>query len=152
MPEEGKTIYKICRELTGYSQERAAELLNLSVRHLARIEAGEIVPADDIVRHMGLLYQDGRYLEARHLHDTSAVAASFLPAIENVGLQTAVMRLFNATMDFAEKQRNRELIKIAEDGQIDAMERVQFDLITEELNGIIQAAMEVRLAAGKESI
>ena len=40
MTEADKTIYKICREQAGYTQERAAELLNCSVRQLARYEAG----------------------------------------------------------------------------------------------------------------
>lgn len=150
MSDGDKTIYKTCREVTGLTQERAAELLNLSVRHLARIEAGELIPGDDIVRNMGLLYQDGRYLEARHLHDSSALASSIIPAIENVGLQTAVMRLFNATVAFADNHRNKQLIRIAEDGKIDEVERVEFDQIVEELDDIIQAALEVRLAAEKE--
>ena len=150
MPDDGKTIYKTCRELTGLTQERAAELLNLSVRHLARIECGELIPSDEIVRNMGLLYQDGRYLEARHLHDSSVLASSIVPAVENVSIQTAVMRLFNATVTFADNHRNKQLIRIAEDGHIDAEERVEFNQIVEELDDIIQAALEVRLAAGKE--
>ena len=48
MPDHDKTIYKTCREAAGYTQERAAELLNLSVRQLARFEAGELIPGDDI--------------------------------------------------------------------------------------------------------
>ena len=40
MTDSDKTIYKICREQAGYTQERAAELLNCSVRQLARYEAG----------------------------------------------------------------------------------------------------------------
>ena len=48
MPDNDKTIYKTCREAAGYTQERAAELLNLSVRQLARFEAGELIPGDDI--------------------------------------------------------------------------------------------------------
>lgn len=40
MTDADKTIYKICRKQAGYTQERAAELLNCSVRQLARYEAG----------------------------------------------------------------------------------------------------------------
>ena len=40
MTDADKTIYKICREQAGYTQERAAELLNCSVRQLAPYEAG----------------------------------------------------------------------------------------------------------------
>ena len=40
MTDADKTIYKICRKQAGYTHERAAELLNCSVRQLARYEAG----------------------------------------------------------------------------------------------------------------
>ena len=48
MTDADKTIYKICREQAGYTQERAAELLNCSVRQLARYEAGEVQVPDDL--------------------------------------------------------------------------------------------------------
>ncbi|WP_204791675.1 helix-turn-helix transcriptional regulator [Oscillibacter sp. CU971] len=45
MPEDGRNIYKTCRELAGYTQEHAAELLGCSVRALARYEGGEAFPS-----------------------------------------------------------------------------------------------------------
>ena len=90
-----KTIYKTCREAAGYTQERAAELLNLSVRHLARIEAGEMIPSDDIAYSMVVLY-DSQYLAVQHLRSASQLAAAILPPVEQTTLQAATIRLFNS--------------------------------------------------------
>ena len=48
MTDMDKSIYKICREQAGYTQERAAELLSCSVRQLARYEAGASPVPDDL--------------------------------------------------------------------------------------------------------
>ena len=52
MPDKDKTIYKICREQAGYTQEQAAELLHISVRMLCRYESGEAVVPNDLVAGM----------------------------------------------------------------------------------------------------
>lgn len=98
MPDRDKTIYKTCREAAGYTQERAAELLNISVRHLARIEGGEQLPPDDIAYSMVMLY-DSQYLAVQHLRRASQLAASILPPVEQITLQTATIRLYNGCFD-----------------------------------------------------
>ena len=45
------SIYRICREAAGLTQEQAAEGLNCSVRSLARYESGEQHVPDDILSH-----------------------------------------------------------------------------------------------------
>ena len=57
MTDADKTIYKICREQAGYTQERAAELLSCSVRQLSRYEAGEAQVPDDLAYAMVRLWQ-----------------------------------------------------------------------------------------------
>lgn len=52
MPEDGRNIYKTCRELAGYTQEHAAELLGCSVRALARYESGEALVPDPVAYSM----------------------------------------------------------------------------------------------------
>ena len=66
MTDADKTIYKICREQAGYTQERAAELLSCSVRQLARYEAGEVQVPDDLAYAMVRLY-NSQYLAVEHL-------------------------------------------------------------------------------------
>ena len=132
MPDHDKTIYKTCREAAGYTQERAAELLNLSVRQLARFEAGELIPGDDIAYSMVMLY-DSQYLAVQHLRSASHLAAT--------------IRLFNSFSRWADKRRDRQLLEIAEDGVIDEEERPMFDEIVRELGGLVKDFYELQLAS-----
>lgn len=148
MPDHDKTIYKTCREAAGYTQEKAAELLNISVRHLARIESGEQLPPDDIAYSMVMLY-DSQYLAVQHLRRASQLAASILPPVERITLQTATIRLYNSFARWADKRRDRQLMEIAEDGLIDDDERPIFEEIVRELGDLVKDFYELRLAAAE---
>lgn len=148
MPEDGRNIYKICREQAGYTQERAAELLDCSVRALARYESGETLVPDPVAYRMIQLY-NSHYLGMEHLRLVSQVAAELLPPVEPVTLQTAALRLFNCVADFVGKHPDVQLLRIAEDGVIDETERPVLDDILDELEHLTRVFTEVRLAAGK---
>ena len=150
MADAAKTIYKICREQAGYTQERASELLSCSVRQLARYEAGEVQVPDDLAYAMVRLY-NSQYLAVEHLRLVSQLAASILPPVEAVSLQTAAMRLFNVVMDFAESHPDRRLLRIAEDGIITPEERPILDEILEELRTLSKACFEVQAATEREA-
>lgn len=143
-----KTIYKICREQAGYTQERAAELLPCSVRALARYESGEVQVPDDVAYRMVILY-NSQFLAVQHLREVSRIAASIIPAVEDCSLQTATIRLVNRVLDFAEQHRDRQLLKIAEDGVISEEEQPLFHCILDELEELVAASTEVRLAQTK---
>ncbi|WP_455580673.1 helix-turn-helix domain-containing protein [Dysosmobacter sp.] len=144
-----KTIYKICREQAGYTQERAAELLPCSVRALARYESGEVQVPDDVAYRMVILY-NSQFLAVQHLREVSRIAASIIPPVEDCSLQTATIRLVNRVLDFAEQHRDRQLLKIAEDGVISDEEQPLFHCILDELEELVKASTEVRLAQTKE--
>ena len=146
MTDADKTIYKICREQAGYTQERAAELLSCSVRQLARYEAGEAQVPDDLAYAMVRLY-NSQYLAVEHLRLVSQLAASIIPAVEPVSLQTAAMRLYNTVMDFVEA---RKLLRIAEDGIITPEERPILDEILDELRTLSKVCFEVQAATERE--
>lgn len=148
MPEDGRNIYKICREQAGYTQERAAELLNCSVRALARYESGETLVPDPVAYRMIQLY-NSHYLGMEHLRLVSQVAAALLPPVKSCDFQTASIRLFNCVADFVEKHHDTRLLRIAEDNDVDEAERPDMDDILTELERLTMAATEVRLAAGK---
>lgn len=149
MTPTDKTIYKICREQAGYTQERAAELLPCSVRQLARYEAGEVPVPDDMAYRMVILY-NSQYLAVQHLRTVSQLAASIIPAVDSVSLQTAAMRLFNVVMDFAEKHPDRQLLRIAEDGLISEEERPVLEDILQELRVLSKVCYEVQAATERE--
>ena len=142
-------IYKTCREQAGYTQGRAAELLNCSVRQLARYEAGEVQVPDDLAYATVRLY-NSQDLAVEHLRRVSQLAASIIPAVEPVTLQTAAMRLYNTVMDFVEAHPDRKLLRIAEDGTITAEERPILDEILGELRRLSKVCFEVQAATERE--
>lgn len=145
MTDMDKSIYKICREQAGYTQERAAELLSCSVRQLARYEAGASPVPDDLAYAMVGLY-NSQYLAVEHLRLVSQLAASIIPAVEQISLQTAAMRLYNVVMDFVEAHPDRRLLRIAEDGVITPEERPSLDEILGELRTLSKVCFEVQAA------
>lgn len=149
MTENDRTIYKICREQAGYTQERAAELLPCSVRQLARYEGGEAPVPDDMAYRMVRLY-NSQFLAVEHLRMVSQLAASIIPAVDSVSLQTAAMRLFNCVVDFIDKHPDRKLLRIAEDNIIDESERPVLDEILMELEKLTKVCTEVRIATERE--
>jgi len=82
MTGSGKTIYKICRDQAGYTQERAAELLPCSVRALARYESGECVVPDELAYRMVRLY-NSQFLAVEHLRNVSRPAVPLIPSAGN---------------------------------------------------------------------
>lgn len=148
MPEDGRNIYKTCRELAGYTQEHAAELLGCSVRTLARYESGEALVPDPVAYSMIQLY-NSHFLGVEHLRQVSQVAAELLPPVEPCTLQTAALRLFNCVADFVDKHPDLRLLRIAEDGIIDETERPVLEDILMELEHLTRVFTEVRLAAGR---
>lgn len=142
MPGNGSEIYQTCREQAGYTQERAAEGLNCSVRQLARYEAGEAPVPDDIAYQMVVLY-DSQLLAVQHLRLVSHVAAEILPPVTVLDLPRAAIRIINLVRKFAERHRERELLDIAEDGVISSEERPLFDQIMAELQELVRAIMEL---------
>ena len=60
----------------------------------------------------------------------------------------AVIRLVNRIISFADQNRDRQLLQIAEDGVIDEKERPIYNEIVRELNDIVGAAYTLRYADG----
>ena len=80
----------------------------------------------------------------------SQLAASIIPAVEPVSLQTAAMRLYNTVMDFVEAHPDRKLLRIAEDGIITPEERPILDEILDELRALSKVCFEVQAATERE--
>ena len=58
----------------------------------------------------------------------------------------ASAKLTNRIFAFAESHADRRLLRIAEDNVIDDGERPEFDAILEDLQEIVEAALELRCA------
>jgi len=87
-----KNIYQAARLAAGITQERAAELICVSVRSIAAYEQGERIPADDIVVKMVEVY-DTQFLAYQHLRINMELARGLLPEVKPTTLPLAILKL-----------------------------------------------------------
>lgn len=141
--QECRNIYQTARESTGYTQEKAAELIGVSVESLRSYERGRRVPPTHIVVHMVDVY-NLQHLAYQHLKNADDIAKLYLPDVDVENMSAAVLRLLKEVADFVERQQ--ELIAITCDGIIDEEERPHFDEIMRELNDIVQAYFTLKFS------
>lgn len=141
MDKKCPNLYQRARLSTGLTQERAAELLNLSPESLKQYEGGRRIPPDETVARMVEAYRCP-WLALEHAQATDRLGV--MPEVNVQSLPTAAITLINRVLDFAERHRDRQLLRIAEDGIIDENERPDFDAICRDLDGIVGAALQVK--------
>ncbi len=139
-------MYARYRRAAGLTQERAGELLDVPVRTLASWERGEHCPPDEMVVLMSDVYQ-APTLPLEHLREVSRIGREFLPDPEAKPLPEAALGLLTAMRDFEVDESDLELMRICADGKVSSAEARQFDLIIGQLEEIVNAAYEVRVAA-----
>ena len=138
-------IYKTARRSTGLTQEAASEYLHVSVDSLRRYENAYQLPPDDVVLAMCDLYECPG-LAAQHLREASELGRRVLPPVEQCDLQTATIRLVNRVLRFAAAHRDQQLLAIAEDGVISPEERPLFEEILRDMEQLVQACTELKMA------
>ncbi len=99
MSQEYRNIYQIARESAGITQEKAAELIDVSVESIRAYESGKRIPPDKIVIKMIEIY-DARYLAYQHLKTSAEVGQAYLSDVELKDLPTAILRLLKEVTDF----------------------------------------------------
>lgn len=147
MPGEYPNTYQKARKTACLTQEQAAERLELSAESLKQYELGKRVPSNAVVWRMVQIYGTP-WLALEHLRDTSEALGVLPEQITVQALPTAVIQLINQVFNFADRHRDRQLLRIAEDGVIDDTERPEFDDIVRDLDGIVGAALQVKFTPG----
>lgn len=140
MQNDCTNIYQSARKIAGLTQERAAELLGLSVRSLADYEAGLRLPPNDVADRMVTAY-NSQLLAVQHLRNSTQIARDLLPDVQTMALPEAVLTLVDAVYSFADDRLDRELIDIARDGVISPDERERFDHVIDKIKAITAAAL-----------
>lgn len=133
-------IYQTARKIAGLTQERAAELLGLSLRSLADYESGLRLPPNDVADRMVTVY-NSQLLAVQHLRGSTQFARELLPDVQAMALPEAVLTLVDAVYSFADDRLDRELIDIARDGVISEDERERFDRVVDKIRAITAAAI-----------
>ena len=144
MPEECRNIYKNARRAAGFTQEAAAEQLGVSVESVRAYETGQRVPPNDVVEQMVICYNAQR-LAYQHLHETNILMARVVPELEPRSVLEVAVRIYNRLNQFQNGHGLDRLMAIAEDGQIDQNERLEFDDIMEDLREIVKSGLELEV-------
>ena len=142
MLTNGPNIYQAARKDGCLTQEQAAERLEVSETTVKAWEQGARVPDNETVARMAELYGTP-WLALEHLKQAGGTLG-VIPEVTVQSLPTAAITLINRVLDFAERHRDRQLLRIAEDGIIDKTERPDFDDICRDLDGIVGAALQVK--------
>ena len=140
MQNDCTNIYQHARKIAGLTQERAAELLGLSVRSLADYKSGLRLPPNDVADRMVTVY-NSQLLAVQHLRCSTPFARNLLPDVKTMALPEAVLTLIDAVYAFADDRLDRELIDIARDGVISEEERERFDHVVDKIRDITAAAI-----------
>ncbi|MBN1039050.1 XRE family transcriptional regulator [Clostridium botulinum] len=143
MVQEYRNIYQIARESTGLTQEKACELLDVSVDSVRAYEGGKRVPPDRVVIKMIEIY-NAQYLAYQHLKTSAEVGQKYLPNIEIKELPLAMLKLQKEVSDFIKLKD--EMIEITCDGIIDDEEKPRWAKIMKELDDVVEAIMALKFA------
>lgn len=143
MVQEYRNIYQIARESTGLTQEKASELLDISVDSVRAYEGGKRVPPDRVVIKMIEIY-NAQYLAYQHLKTSAEVGQKYLPNIEIKELPIAMLKLQKEVSDFIKLKD--EMIEITCDGIIDNEEKPRWVKIMKELDDVVEAIMALKFA------
>lgn len=136
-----QNIYQVARESSGYTQEKAAELLELSVESLRSYEVDRRIPSNRTVAKMVDIYAT-KYLAYQHLKNGELGEA--IPNINLTNLPMAVLKMQKEINDFLKCRE--DLIEITCDGVISEDEKERWDEIMKEMNDVMNAMMSIKFA------
>lgn len=138
-----KNIYQTAREASGITQERAAELMDLSVESVRAYESEKRVPADETVIKMIDIY-GANYLAYQHLKYKTQVGNAVLPDIVEMQLPNAVLSLLHELHECSEEQE--AIIEISMDGKISEHETEDWNRIMKILYKLSTAILAIQFS------
>lgn len=141
-------IYQTARRSAGLTQEKAAELLNISIESVRAYESDKRIPPNIVVNDMVDIYRTP-HLALQHLR-MDALARRWLPIdAQRLPLRQLVIRLYRQMRAYVRNCRIDDLMDIAEDGIIDEIEWTEFEQIMQELEDMVSTIYSLRLDAEK---
>lgn len=145
MAIESQNIYKNARKSAGFTQEKASQLLNVSVDSLRDYEQSQRPVPSDVASAMCDVYQ-APYLAVQHLRLTSELGKRVVPEIQLKDLPEAVLGVLAAVQRFCAKRD--AMVEIAADGQITESEQAEWDEIMCLANNLNVAMNNMRFSKG----
>jgi transcriptional regulator with XRE-family HTH domain len=145
MKESCKSIYRICRDRAGLTQEDAAPKLGISVRALGNYEAfslevGKNMPPEDIILTMSKLYGTP-WLPLIHLKENTLIGRAIFPEVELTDLPLAFLK-FQAEIGDIQPLES-EMRKVILDNHIDDHELETSEKFNKELMEALGAGLSL---------
>lgn len=140
-----QNIYKNARKSAGFTQEKAAQLLSVSVDSLRDYEQSQRPVPSDVASAMCDVYQ-APYLAVQHLRLSSELGKRVVPKIEFKNLPEACLCVQVKLNKFVAKQE--ALMEIAADGKVTEEEEAEWNEIIDKMNELIVAMSNMRFAKG----
>ena len=137
-----KNIYQAAREAAGMTQERAAELIGLSVESIRSYETEKRIPADETVIKMAEIYCGANYLAYQHLRHKTTLGNAILPDVSEIPLSQAALQMIHEMNDFI--QCEPDIIKITMDGVIDSSEEFAWMDIIQKCQKLCRAVLTLQ--------
>ncbi|NLK94706.1 MAG: helix-turn-helix domain-containing protein [Clostridiales bacterium] len=140
MLNQYRNIYQIARESSGFTQEKAAELLNISVESIRAYEGDKRIPPNNVVVNMVEIY-NAQFLAFKHLKN-SELGQKYLPEVEVKSLSISILNLQKEIKKF--NKCEELLIEIGSDGIISDDEKANWINVQNELNSIVEAILALK--------
>ncbi len=143
MLQQYQNIYQLGRENTGITQEKASELLDISVESLRAYENDKRIPPNTVVVKMISIYNNN-LLGYEHVRRTTEAGVMFLPKLEMKSLSSITLKLHKEIKDYLKKED--DFIDIVEDDVIDEEEEEIWDDVMQELEDIFKSILILKLS------
>ncbi|EGT4786338.1 XRE family transcriptional regulator [Clostridioides difficile] len=143
MSYEYQNVYQKARENTYLTQEKASELLDISVESLRAYENDKRIPPNTVVSKMVSIYNNN-LLGYEHVRRTTEAGVMFLPKLEMKSLSSITLKLHKEIKDYLKKED--DFIDIVEDDVIDEDEEEAWNDVMEKLEGIYEAILKLKLS------
>lgn len=135
-----------CRHTAGMTQERAAEVLNISTRSMSKYESGTVTPSDAMVAHMVKAYE-APWLGYLYLSRVTETGKLLLPAIEPSGVSSQALHWLVSMRKAAEI---RELLEnISADDKISQDELDSFKVCISRCYELASACLALKMGMKK---
>ena len=149
MKESCKSIYRICRDRAGLTQEAAAPKLGVSVRALGNYEAyslevGKNKPPEDIVIYMAKVYGTP-WLPLLHFKENTLIGQELFQAFELTDLPLAFLKFQAEIGDI--QPLECEMRKVILDNRIDEHELETSEIFNKELMEVLGAGLSLYFSA-----
>ncbi|EGT4532611.1 XRE family transcriptional regulator [Clostridioides difficile] len=143
MSKQYHNIYQISRENVKLTQEKASELLDISVESIRAYENDKRIPNNQVVARMICIYKN-KLLGYEHVRKSTEAGIMFLPELKIKSLSSIALKLHKEIKDYLKKED--DFIDIVEDDVIEEHEEIVWNTTMKELDAIFEAILALKFA------